>query len=144
MQARCPHCRQIVQLDEDRRGRPVRCPSCQAGFRAPLQDLEEGLAPAPGATRADQLLLASAVLSGIGLLLTLVAIAMHHSSGVLPVPSELIISLLLLPVLPIALSWWANRKSERMWLVVVTRMLAYLWLVGMAVLLLLRNTGSGG
>ena len=104
MKAICPHCNEQVTLDDERRGRPVRCPECDAGFRAPLQDDAEGLAPA-SVTIADKLMLGAAIFCGLGVLVTLAATLANRMGQTFTLPQGLPpLILLILPFIAVAIS----------------------------------------
>jgi len=126
----CPHCRKRIELDESRRGRPSRCPRCQGMFRAPLFDGEAGIA-ASAAGRGDTVLLAAAGFAGLGLVLTGAALLTYFAGGGrLLVPWNALLVTLPLPLIPIGITWYAVRRTQRQGLVWVARILAYLWLAG--------------
>jgi hypothetical protein len=133
MTARCPHCGKEVTLDDERRGRPVRCPECDQGFRAPLQDMEEGFAPV-AVSSADKIMLAMAVLCGLGLLLVLAAMLAHQQGYEIPTSRELLVIMLIVPFASIGVSWWGLRRTRRVWLVWVSRLLAYVLILAMVLL----------
>ena len=132
----CPHCDRHLEFDESRRGRPARCPHCEGTFRAPLYDGEPAIpAGAAGGGRSDALLVGATGFALLGLLLILpVAVIYRAGDSQLPVPWGLLLATLPLPLLPIGVSWYAVRKTERQLLVWGTRIIGYLWLAAHAYL----------
>lgn len=134
MKVICPHCKELMEVTDERRGRPVRCESCGQGFRAPLAEMQEGRAPTSFGV-ADQLMIIGAALCGLGLVLTVAAIVAARAGQGFSVPRGLPVYLLIVPFGSIAASWWGARKSCRRWLVALSRVLAYAWIAGMILLL---------
>ena len=133
----CPHCDRRIELPEERRGRPARCPECGGPFRAPLYDNEPATGVSrPGGGAADALVLAATIVAVAGLLATAAAVMVKRAGGRLPVPASALGGLVALPLAVIAASWFASRNTEKAALVWVSRAAAYLWLLGLLALLL--------
>lgn len=139
----CPHCNRSVELDDDRRGRPARCPMCGGAFRAPLADNEPAVGARPkGGTVADVAVIVAAVVAVAGTLLTAAGILVRTTGGTLPVSRTVLMVCLALPFAVIVVSWLvvlpccAGAKAENMLAVLVARFAGYLWLLGLAVLIL--------
>ena len=132
----CPHCDRPVELDESRRGLPARCPHCQGMFRAPLYDGEQAIpAGAAGGGRSDTMMVVATAFAALGLLLVLPVLIIYRlGDAQLPVPWELLMATLPLPLVPIGASWYAVRKTDRQLLVWGSRIIGYLWLAAQAYL----------
>lgn len=126
----CPHCDRHLEFDESRRGRPARCPHCEGTFRAPLYDGEPAIpAGNAGGGRSDALLVGATGFALLGLLLILPVVIMYRAADMqLPVPWGLLLATLPLPLVPIGVSWYAVRKTDRQLLVWGSRIIGYLWL----------------
>jgi hypothetical protein len=100
-------------------------------FRAPLFDGERGIAAgsAGGRARPDALLMGGAVFAAVGFLLAAAALLAYFTGGGrLPVPWNVLLATLPLPLIPIGITWYAVRRTERQALVFGARIVAYLWL----------------
>lgn len=132
----CPHCGRRAELEDDRRGRPVRCEHCGEGFRAPLDDNERGVAALSASTPADVVALVAAVLAVLGVLATAAALLVVLTGGTLPVGGHAIMFAAILPAAVIAATWFVARKASSAVLVLTGRIAAYLWIMGLIVLVI--------
>lgn len=102
-------------------------------FRAPLFDGQPAIAAGPsrGTGGPDTILIFSAAFAVVGLLLIGVAwLLFIAGDGSLPVPWNVLLVTLPLPLIPIGVTWYAVRRTERQALVWGARIVAYLWLAG--------------
>jgi len=136
LQMTCPHCSEPLALADDRLGRPVRCPHCGRGFRAPFHDGEPATGARPGGSAADALAVAAAVVAVAGCLMTAAALLVRLADGTLPVSLGVLRASVLIPMAVIGVSWFVARKARSPYAVLVSRVAAYLWILGLLVLLL--------
>jgi hypothetical protein len=130
----CPHCRRSLTLDEAARGQPAACPYCQGEFRAPLYDHEPAIAgeagETAGATTGDSLARAATIFAALGALAAWSIVLSRFAGRPLVLPTGLLLGSLILPVIPIGLSWYCTRRTSRPGFVYASRILGYLWLLG--------------
>jgi uncharacterized protein YbaR (Trm112 family) len=129
----CPQCRRSLILDEATRGQLTSCPYCQTDFRAPLYDHEPAVAvesAAAGATSGDSLARAATIFAALGVLAVGGIIASKFLGHQLPVSHGALLGTLVLPVIPIGLSWYCTRRVSRPGFVYASRILGYVWLLG--------------
>ena len=136
LETTCPHCGRQLELDEDRRGRPVRCPHCGEGFRAPLGDHEPGIAGRGKGSAADVTAVIAAAVAVLGLLATAGALLLVASGRTLPLGRTAIMAAALVPMAAVLVTWLVARKASSAALVLVGRVAAYLWLMGLVVLMM--------
>jgi len=129
----CPHCQRRIELDDDRRGQPARCPRCAGIFRAPLEDHQPATAAGRGGW-ACSLLIGAALLSFVGFLAAAGVIFVRLQSGQLLVEPLWVNLCFALPIAGIALTWLLARQVDGRSLVFVTRLAAYLWLLALLIL----------
>jgi hypothetical protein len=129
----CPHCQRRIELDDDLRGKPARCPRCAGIFRAPLEDGQPATATGRGGW-ARSVLIGSALLSFVGFLGTAGAILVRLHSGELFVEPLWVDLCFTLPIVSVALTWLLARQVDGRSLVFVTRLAAYLWLLCLLIL----------
>ena len=137
LQMTCPSCGKKLELDDARRGRPTRCPHCGGAFRAPLDD--DG--PATGARRegrtgADALALAATLVAVTGCLMTGAGLLVRLAGGTLPVGMAVLRWSVIVPIAAIAVSWLVARKARSPRFVLASRFAAYLWILGLLILML--------
>jgi len=136
-QMTCPHCRRKLDLDDDRRGRPTRCPHCGGAFRAPLYDDEPATgARRPGRTGADALAVAATLVAVAGCLMTGAALLVRLAGGTLPVGIAALRVSVIVPIAVVAVSWLVARKARSPHFVLASRFAAYLWILGLLILML--------
>lgn len=135
LQMTCPFCRREIELDDDRRGRPARCPACGKPFRAPLEDHDVAMSARPRGGTADAVALAATVVAAAGLLLTLAGILLRASGGTLPVAPEVLRIAVIVPLGLVAVSWYAGSRGGGPMLIMASRITAYLWILALLILM---------
>lgn len=131
----CPRCHEKVELEDHRHGRAVRCPQCDAAFRAPPPD-EPGRPEWPQSKQADSpwgdtVATLGTLIAVLGLLATLGGIWLHRAGQPLPLDLAALAWLIALPVFVVLASWIAAARCRRRGLILACRMTGYLWLMAM-------------
>jgi len=129
----CPRCREAMELPDEKRGLPIRCPHCQAAFRAP--EGENQAATGGGGGAADAVLVVATYVGFGGLLLTAALLAWRMYGGAVPIPTSALIGALVIPMAVIMASWYGKGRTSQPHLVWVSRVAAYLWLLALVALL---------
>jgi hypothetical protein len=137
LQITCPYCEKDIELPDERRGQPARCPLCEGMFRAPLADHE----PATGVRRrggawADAVVIAGAAIAVVGMLATAGLVLLQVQGGSMPVSTGVLRALVFVPITIIAASWALRNRIENVLFFHAARFAGYLWILCLMVLLL--------
>ena len=133
----CPQCEQPLALEDDRRGKPVRCAQCGLAFRAPVFDGEPPTGYTLRGNTADHVALVATLVGVVGLIATGIMFLAIRQKALAPLPPNLMYGLFVPPVAVIVASWYASGRTTKPTFVWLSRTLAYLWVLLLVAMLMI-------